>query len=588
MADVKISQLPAATTPVDGTEVLPIVQSATTKQVSIANLTAGRAMAASSLTLTTPLAVTSGGTGLATTAAGTLLSSTALNTISATATPTLGVAGTTAGSLGLSGSSSGVVTIATQNAAGTWTLKLPTTAGSNGWILTTDGSGNSNWTNPTALGVDLDVGTTAITGGTSGRVLYNNAGVLGEYTITGTGSVVLGTSPTFTTNLTSPLVIGGTTASSSLTLQSTSGAGTSDSILLKVGNNGAVTAINIDSIGDVGIGTTSSAWDFGFQVLENSGGSISSGSNGAIRIMQNAYYGTSNYRYKFSSTNAARYEMAGGSHVWYSATSNLSAGGPVNGTGTWAQTMTLDASGNLGLKIAPSYRFDMAGDATAGMATLLQIRTGSGNSFGFQIRANHTNDECIVQNYYNAALAFGTNNTERARIDSSGNLLVGKTSLAITTVGFEASGSTGQCDSTMASSTSSQSTWNVYSTGAAAYRFYVNMAGTIYATSTTIVGISDRRLKENIVDLDAGLNELLALKPRKFDWKSGKGKNIKGDRGWIADEFAQVFPDLIDEWKDTPPEGEEPYKAVRPDLMPVVVKAIQELAAKVSALEAKQ
>jgi hypothetical protein len=41
MADVKISQLPAATTPVDGTEVLPIVQSATTKQVSIANLTAG-------------------------------------------------------------------------------------------------------------------------------------------------------------------------------------------------------------------------------------------------------------------------------------------------------------------------------------------------------------------------------------------------------------------------------------------------------------------------------------------------------------------------------------------------------------------
>lgn len=65
MADVKISQLPTATTPLDGSEVLPIVQSATTKQVSIANVTAGRAMSASSLTLTTPLAVTSGGTGLA-------------------------------------------------------------------------------------------------------------------------------------------------------------------------------------------------------------------------------------------------------------------------------------------------------------------------------------------------------------------------------------------------------------------------------------------------------------------------------------------------------------------------------------------
>ena len=42
MADLKISQLPAATTPVAGTEVLPIVQSGTTSKVSIADLTVGR------------------------------------------------------------------------------------------------------------------------------------------------------------------------------------------------------------------------------------------------------------------------------------------------------------------------------------------------------------------------------------------------------------------------------------------------------------------------------------------------------------------------------------------------------------------
>ena len=50
MADVKISALPAATVPLAGTEVLPIVQSSTTKQVSVANLTAGRAISASSIT----------------------------------------------------------------------------------------------------------------------------------------------------------------------------------------------------------------------------------------------------------------------------------------------------------------------------------------------------------------------------------------------------------------------------------------------------------------------------------------------------------------------------------------------------------
>lgn len=44
MADSKISGLPASTTPLAGTEVLPIVQSSTTKQVSISNLTAGRSV----------------------------------------------------------------------------------------------------------------------------------------------------------------------------------------------------------------------------------------------------------------------------------------------------------------------------------------------------------------------------------------------------------------------------------------------------------------------------------------------------------------------------------------------------------------
>jgi len=57
MADSKISALPASTTPLAGTEVLPIVQSSTTKQVSVANLTAGRAISASTVTATTTMGV---------------------------------------------------------------------------------------------------------------------------------------------------------------------------------------------------------------------------------------------------------------------------------------------------------------------------------------------------------------------------------------------------------------------------------------------------------------------------------------------------------------------------------------------------
>jgi len=52
MADKKISQLTASTTPLAGTEVLPVVQSGVTKQVSVANLTAGRAVSMLSAALT--------------------------------------------------------------------------------------------------------------------------------------------------------------------------------------------------------------------------------------------------------------------------------------------------------------------------------------------------------------------------------------------------------------------------------------------------------------------------------------------------------------------------------------------------------
>jgi hypothetical protein len=49
MADVKISALPAATTPLDGTELVPIVQGGVTERVTVADMTAGRTVAASTL-----------------------------------------------------------------------------------------------------------------------------------------------------------------------------------------------------------------------------------------------------------------------------------------------------------------------------------------------------------------------------------------------------------------------------------------------------------------------------------------------------------------------------------------------------------
>jgi hypothetical protein len=64
MADKKISALDAASTPLAGTEVVALVQSGTTKKVPVSDLTAGRAISATQLTLTTGNLIVANGQGI--------------------------------------------------------------------------------------------------------------------------------------------------------------------------------------------------------------------------------------------------------------------------------------------------------------------------------------------------------------------------------------------------------------------------------------------------------------------------------------------------------------------------------------------
>lgn len=80
-----------------------------------------------------------------------------------TATPTLGVASTTSGSLTLANSgNSGTVTLAAPSTSPSWTFTFPTTKGLNGQALTTDGNGNTTWT----------AGSGTVNSGTAGQVGY--------------------------------------------------------------------------------------------------------------------------------------------------------------------------------------------------------------------------------------------------------------------------------------------------------------------------------------------------------------------------------------------------------------------------------
>ena len=261
------------------------------------------------------------------------------------------------------------------------------------------------------------------------------------------------------------------------------------------------------------------------------------------------------------------------------------------------ERMRITSAGDVGIGTSsPGTKLDVIGAGTLrvdGSGTTTPLILRNNNTASVQaVKIGFDSNGAIKASinaavYGNDYMTFNVgSDTERMRLDSSGNLLVGKTAASATTVGVQAEPAGGVV-STRSGSTDSDVTWYTYSTGAAAARFYVGMGGTVYATNTTISAISDQRFKENIQDLDVGLDKIMALKPRRFDWKTGKGKDIKGDRGFIAQELEQVFPDLVDEWADPAPEGEEPYKSVRQDLIPVLVKAIQELKAEVDSLKSQ-
>jgi hypothetical protein len=238
-----------------------------------------------------------------------------------------------------------------------------------------------------------------------------------------------------------------------------------------------------------------------------------------------------------------------------------------------------DSSGNFGMGTSSPNK--------AGVARALTLNSGAGNIVEFCTNDTRTgwiygdNNLTAVAAAGSRYLSLETNSVERARITSGGGFLVGKTTQGETVNGFQVA------TNGVAATSADANAWVFYNTTASAYRFFVSAAGTINATSTTITAISDQRWKENIRDLDDGLEKVLELKPRKFDWKKGKGEDTKNARGFIAQELETVFPDMVTEWIDPAPEGEEPYKAVNANLIPTLVKAIQELKAELDATKAE-
>jgi hypothetical protein len=191
-------------------------------------------------------------------------------------------------------------------------------------------------------------------------------------------------------------------------------------------------------------------------------------------------------------------------------------------------------------------------------------------------------------------IAASTAGTERLRIDSSGNLLVGTTTTnpaATGIVGTELLNAGGLRVSATASASyfaltaasGTQITFYTYSAGAIA-------AGTIACpttTTTTYNSVSDHRLKSNVVPLTNSGAIIDALKPRSFTWNVDGSPSV----GFIADEVQAVIPNAVTGAKDAVDEDGKPVyqmlDASTPEMMAYLIAEIQSLRKRITALEAK-
>lgn len=196
--------------------------------------------------------------------------------------------------------------------------------------------------------------TTGTAAGLSSTLAVASGGT-GVTTSTGTGSVVLSASPTFT----------GTLNAAALTTTGNTILGDASTDTLNVGNGGLIK----DANGNVGIGTTPSAWLSTAKAVQLPSSSLFDAA-GNIALINGAYVDSAgNYAYLSAVTNSSIYQQSNGNHYWSFTQAP---------TGPMFLGMRLDGAGRLGISVVnPSAFLHLPGSPGVGNSTPLKLSAGT-------------------------------------------------------------------------------------------------------------------------------------------------------------------------------------------------------------------
>ena len=309
--------------------------------------------------------------------------------------------------------------------------------------------------------------------------------------------------------------------------------------------------MRLDSSGDLGLGTSALTNSAGFATL-----SINGSTGGQIAFQK----GGAAKQFIFNNDiDLSIYNQEAGSLKFF--TSAL-------------QRMVIDSAGNVCIGNTSVTGFNETLNVTGSGIVTENINGGNRGMFGF-----FGGTPLLIGTGDSVDVVIRTDNTERMRVTSGGEVLIGKTVVDVSTIGtlIKANGQL-----LVATDGDNSLDLNRRTNGGniAVFRQDTTVVGSVTVTSsaTAYNTTSDYRLKEDLQDFN-GLELVSKIPVYDYKWKSSN------DRGYgvMAHQLQEVLPQAVTGDKD----AEEMQSVDYSKIVPLLVKSIQELKAEIELLKNK-